>query len=185
MHRSLSCLALALALAGCASAEEKKTTFVAPPVPAAAEEEPGEAPSVEPQEEVETFGDPLGTKSPVVSLADLLAKAEAFEGKTIRTSGVVRAVCTKRGCWMEVRPEEVREGATMRVKFFGYAFFMPKDSRGAKLTIEGKAHVTRYTADEVAYLEGEGATFDEKNADGSVDLVTFTATGVEMRGRNK
>jgi hypothetical protein len=151
------------------------------PTETPADETPGER---EP-EEGEVFGDPLDPNAPEVKLEDLLTKPLAFVGKKVTTVGTVRAVCQKRGCWMEIRPEEQREGATMRVTFFGYSFFVPKDSRGANVKVQGTLSMLKLTAEEVQHLEAEGATFPEKNADGSADQPVFTAKGVEMRGRVK
>lgn len=153
----------------------------------AATQPPGteEATPADTEEEAELFGAPLKQNAPEVALSDLLANPIAHVGKSITTSGTVRAVCQKRGCWMEVRPEEQLEGDTLRVNFFNYSFFMPKDSRGANVKMQGTLSLAKLTPEEVAHLESEGATFSKKNADGTVDQAVFTAKGVEMRGRVK
>lgn len=135
--------------------------------------------------EAETFGDPINPKTPEVSLADVLADPEAYRNKTITTFGVVRQVCQKRGCWAEIRPEEARESETMRVTFQGYAFFLPKDSRGANVKIEGRVSVQLLSPEEVTYHESEGATFTNKREDGSAISTMFVASGVEMTNRKK
>lgn len=139
-----------------------------------------------PQEEepFELFGAALG-ESPDVDFAAVIADPKAFAKQKIITSGVVRQACQARGCWMDVRPEKDRSGASITVRFKNYKFFVPLNSRGARVRMEGVTKVSTLSATEVAHLEEEGATFDNKNADGSVDTVEFTATGVEMRGRKQ
>jgi uncharacterized protein DUF4920 len=122
---------------------------------------------------------------PFVSLSELLAKGESYKDKVVTTEGMVRQVCQKRGCWAEIRPQEARESETMRVTFFGYAFFMPKDSRGAKVKVQGTVSVKLLTAEEVEHLEGEGGTVQNKKPDGTAIAMQFIAKGVEMRGRTK
>jgi hypothetical protein len=158
--------------------------------PTANEETPGEeAPGAEeetaPKPEAETFGDPIDPNTPVVALAEVLANPEAFKDKQITTHGTVRQVCQKRGCWAEIRPEEARESETMRVTFKGYAFFLPKDSRGSNVKIEGSVSIQLLSPDQVEHLESEGATFTNKKPDGSAIGTEFVAVGVEMTGRKK
>ncbi|MBX3219675.1 MAG: DUF4920 domain-containing protein [Labilithrix sp.] len=151
-----------------------------PEEPAAAEDE-----ELPPAAEAETFGDPLNPKTPVVALSEILANPESFKDKQITTEGTVRQVCQKRGCWAEVRPEDARDSETMRVTFKGYAFFLPADSRGAKVKIEGKVSVQLLTAEQVQHLEAEGATFTNKKPDGSALMTEFVASAVEMTDRKK
>jgi hypothetical protein len=151
----------------------------APQEETAAEEE------VPPQPEAEMYGDPVDPNTPVVPLSDVLANPESFKDKQITTNGTVRQVCQKRGCWAEIRPGDARESETMRVTFKGYAFFLPKDSRGATVKIEGRVSVQLLSAEQIAHLEEEGATFTNKKPDGSAIMTEFVASGVEMTGRKK
>ncbi|MBX3216155.1 MAG: DUF4920 domain-containing protein [Labilithrix sp.] len=148
----------------------------------AAGEEEDELP---PAAKAEKFGDAIDPNTPVVPLAEILANPESFKDKQITTHGTVRQVCQKRGCWAEIRPEEARESETMRVTFKGYAFFLPTDSRGAKVKIEGRVSVQLLTPEQVAHYEAEGATFDSKKPDGSALIAEFVAAGVEMTDRKK
>jgi hypothetical protein len=155
-----------------------------PAVVAQEEETPAEEQAA-PAPEAETYGDPVDPNTPVVPLADVLANPEAYKDKQITTEGTVRQVCQKRGCWAEIRPGESRDSETMRVTFKGYAFFLPKDSRGATVKIEGKVSIQLLSAEQVTHLEEEGATFTNKKPDGSAIMTEFVAAGVEMTGRKK
>jgi hypothetical protein len=135
-------------------------------------------------EPFELFGEELGT-SPEIDLEDLVANPTAYRNKKIITSGVVRQSCQTRGCWMDVRPKDQREATSVTVRFKNYGFFVPLNSRGASVRMEGITEVTTMTADEVKHMEDEGAVISNKKADGSAEIVEFTASGVEMRGRTK
>lgn len=140
-------------------------------------------PEPEVQEEApELFGKPLKEGVTIVAFEDLVANATAYKGATIETSGAVRANCTKRGCWMEVRSATDTASAAITVRFYNYSFFVPLDSRGSNVRIQGKMNVVTLSAAEVRELEAEGGTV-EKLPDGTAQAITFIATGVEMRGR--
>ncbi|MES2797700.1 MAG: DUF4920 domain-containing protein [Bacteroidota bacterium] len=53
-----------------------------------------------------------------------------------RITGIVEDVCQAAGCWMKIN---TAEGKTMRVTFKDYAFFVPKNIAGKKVTFEGIA----------------------------------------------
>ena len=50
---------------------------------------------------------------------------------------------------------------------------------------DGVVAINKLTATEVAHLEEEGASFANKNPDGTVTQVEITAIGVEMCGRDR
>jgi hypothetical protein len=60
------------------------------------------------------------------------------------------------------------------VTFEGYAFFVPKDSTGRDVVVEGRLKVEKPREDVVAHLKGEGATQADKG-------VSVVASGVEIR----
>jgi hypothetical protein len=86
---------------------------------------------------------------------------------------------------MDVRPEEDRAALSLTVRFLDYGFFVPLNSRGARVRMEGVTEITTMTAAEVKHMEDEGAEVSGKKADGTAEHVEFTASGVEMRGRKK
>jgi hypothetical protein len=177
---------LALALCGLLACSSNETKTAAPaPAPAvepAPEETPVETPPAE--EPYELFGAKLANREEV-AFETLLADPAAYRGKKIITTGVVRQNCQKRGCWMDVRPQEDRAALSLTVRFLDYEFFVPLDSRGARVRMEGVTKVTTLTAEEVKHMEDEGAVVQGKKPDGTADSVEFTASGVEMRGRKK
>jgi hypothetical protein len=116
----------------------------------------------------ELFGQPL-QGLPAASLADVLARPET--GRTVRLEGVIERVCVNKGCWLALKQGD----ESVHVTFAGYAFFVPKDSAGRRVTLEGKVVVKQPKPDEVAHLQGEGAGAS------AAAKVSIEATGVELR----
>ncbi|MFN3801528.1 DUF4920 domain-containing protein [Belliella pelovolcani] len=89
---------------------------------------------------------------------NLLAEGE-FEGKVV---GEIKEVCTKKGCWMTL---DLPNGETMRVTFKDYGFFVPLNSQGYPVIIEGVA--TRSVTDVATlkhYAEDAGKSQEEIDA---------------------
>lgn len=137
-----------------------------------------------PAEKAERFGAKIKSTNEV-ALEKIVSSPSAYAKQTFVTSGVVRQNCQKRGCWMDVRPEEDRDGASVTVRFKDYGFFIPLSSRGAKVRMEGIVKVTTMSAEQVADMEAEGAIVPGKKEDGSAQIIEITANGVEMTGRKK
>jgi hypothetical protein len=113
------------------------------------------------------FGKPLAGLRPV-SLEQLLRSP--VDGQTVRVAGRVDAVCRNKGCWLELKQGD----ASVHVTFEGYSFFVPKDSAGREVVLEGRVRVAKPAPEERLHLEAEGAA---KAAAG----VSIEATGVEIR----
>ena len=116
--------------------------------------------------------------APAVKLAELLAKPQVHEGKTVRVEGQVRKACEKKGCWMELA--EGAKGAGVRVTFKDYGFFVPLDSAGSAARVEGVVKVTELSENRAKHYEGEGAIVP-RGTDGKPREVQLVATGVELR----
>lgn len=126
--------------------------------------------------EARRFGKPL-EGLPVTPLAQVLAHPEA--GKRVRLEGSVSAVCQNKGCWLvlEQGPSKVH------VTFEGYSFFVPKDSAGNTVVLEGTVRVQEPKRDAVEaasavgrheHLQSEGA------GEAAAARVSIEATGVEL-----
>jgi hypothetical protein len=121
--------------------------------------------------EVVKRGDAIPADAKVTPLAQVLEKPEAFTKDAVVTEGTVEAVCSAKGCWMEL--------GGMHVTFKDYGFFVPKESKGMKARIAGVTEVKTLSKEEADHLEHEGATI-KRNDDGTAREVSFVASGVEL-----
>ena len=126
-----------------------------------------------------TYGAPIRDGGESATLAQVLAKPEAYADREVTLSGEVRQACTVKGCWMELAPTaDAPAGA--RVTFKDYGFFVPTDSRGAHARVQGLVSVKAVAPGEVAHMESEGGTVGGKTPDGGAREVRIVATGVEL-----
>jgi hypothetical protein len=126
------------------------------------------APATAGDSAVTRFGKPLKGLKPT-PLSEVLASPK--DGDTVRFEGKAETVCRNKGCWVTVRDGD----ASVHVTFEGYSFFIPKDSAGKKVVLEGKVKVKAPDPDEVAHLKGEGA------GKAAASRVSVEAYGVELR----
>ena len=121
------------------------------------------------------FGAPLGD-SPKVALADLVKDPVSYSGKTVKTEGIVSAVCQGSGCWMTLKSGD----QAVRVTFKDYAFFVPIDSAGATAVMEGVFSVktipeatAKHYAEETPGGKPDAIKGDQKE-------LSLVASGVEL-----
>jgi hypothetical protein len=116
------------------------------------------------------------TPGPTVALTALLSNPKQYADQSVITEGHVQRACSRKGCWMEIG-----EGDTAcRVTFKDYGFFVPTDSAGAQARVQGRITTQRVEPSRVAHLEGEGARFRNREADGSATEVQFIASAVQL-----
>jgi len=108
-----------------------------------------------------------------------LAKPADFADKTVEVQGVIVRSCKTEGCWMEMADKE--GGKSVRVTFGDHAFFIPLNSAGMKVRVQGKFKTKVLPKEHVDHLiNDDGAKFDNRNPDGTVTEVSFDATGVVL-----
>ncbi|HBP21078.1 MAG TPA: hypothetical protein DEA08_25240 [Planctomycetes bacterium] len=119
------------------------------------------------------------SQSEAVRLPALAKVIDRLHGRPIRLDGRISDVCRKKGCWMVLR----EGGEEIRVRFKDYAFFVPRDSAGREVIVEGIA--TRKTIPEAEarhYAEESGDPEAAKKIKGPQQVLAFTATGAEILG---
>lgn len=117
--------------------------------------------------------------APKVELAALMKDPAAQEGKTVALEGKVRQACQKKGCWMELADGDSK-GPGVRVKFKDYGFFVPLDSAGSTVKVEGVVSVTELSEEQAKHYEGEGAQV-ARGKDGKPREIQLVASGLELR----
>jgi len=104
------------------------------------------------------FGEEITTDG-AIPLADMVSQLGEKDTVFTKVSGVVEAVCKKKGCWMNIVNDN---GDEVFVKFKDYGFFMPLDCEGAKVVMDGYATVEETSVEELRhYAEDEGKSKDE------------------------
>lgn len=112
-----------------------------------------------------------------VNATTVLHHPEEYAGKTVVLDGAPAAVCPKKGCWMLFNDS----GRQMRVTFKDYGFFVPLDSAGRRMRMEGVLSVkTVSEADAKHYLEDQGKLDEARRLKGDQKELSFVATGVEI-----
>jgi hypothetical protein len=128
------------------------------------------------------YGDVV-KESDVVSTAMLVQKVEASGTFTGKVSGKINEVCTNKGCWFAM---ELPNGSSMRVTFKDYGFFIPTNSQGFLITIEGVATLSETDVETLRhYAEDQGKSKEEVAA---ITLpkkeITFEASGVLIKAKS-
>ncbi len=157
--RSFTVLVVAgsLALAACGRAPEQAT-----PAP-----EKATATNLKPLAQ-KKFGAAI-TEKTTVALDDLVLEHGAqFASKTVRTEGVVSAVCKSMGCWMALGDT----AGQAHIKMAGHSFFVPKDASGHRAVVQGTVLKPVNSNDECAQ--------EAKAQTGAVAKVEIEATAVEF-----
>lgn len=125
------------------------------------------------------YGD-LIEEHAVISTIELLGKLES-EGKfSGKISGEIKEVCTKKGCWFSM---DLPNGESMRVTFKDYGFFVPTNSQGFPIVIEGMATLSQTDVETLKhYAEDQGKSKEEVEAITEPKKeITFEATGVMIK----
>lgn len=127
------------------------------------------------------YGDVV-KEADVVTTAILVQKVEAAGTFTGKVSGKINEVCTNKGCWFAM---ELPNGSKMRVTFKDYGFFIPTNSQGFPITIEGVATLTETDVETLRhYAEDQGKFKEEVEAiTAPKKEITFEASGALIKAK--
>jgi hypothetical protein len=127
------------------------------------------------------YGD-IVQEEEVLSAAEMVSKVEnegSFSGKI---AGEIKEVCTKKGCWFAM---ELPNGQSMRVTFKDYGFFIPTNSKGFPIVMEGVATLSETDVETLRHFaEDQGKSKEEVEAITEPKKeITFEATGVVIKAK--
>ena len=126
-----------------------------------------------------TRGDALAKGVKKVSVEKALKDPSKYSEKTVALQGVVVKSCKMEGCWAEIADKD--GGKSVRVTFGDHKFFIPVNAAGMSVKAQGVFVTKVLDKEHVDHLiKDDGATFANRNADGTVTEVSFNATGVEL-----
>jgi hypothetical protein len=128
------------------------------------------------------YGDVV-KEADVVTTATLVQKVESAGTFTGKVSGNIKEVCTNKGCWFAM---ELPNGSSMRVTFKDYGFFIPTNSQGFPITIEGVATLSETDVETLRhYAEDQGKSKEEVAAITSPKKeITFEASGALIKAKS-
>ena len=117
-----------------------------------------------------------------VAINAVLAEPAKWNGKTVKVSGQVGAVCQKKGCWMTLGTGEPG-GKSVRISFKDYGFFVPKDCIGRQATVEGEFAVSAPSAAQAQHDAKESVKPGQTPPPVAVprEVLALVATGVDLR----
>ncbi|WP_212744842.1 DUF4920 domain-containing protein [Hymenobacter jeollabukensis] len=185
MKRTLLALAAATALFTACQQQQPADTAAADKASATESnaEAEAEAHSEGPQAKTTAAGKIYGAEvteegaQPMSALPAVLGQQDSAKVKLI---GEATDVCQAKGCWMTL---QTADGKPMRVRFKDYAFFVPKDSKGKTVVIDGWAHREEISvADQQHYAKDAGKSDKEVAAiTKPQQQLTFMADGVLIK----
>ena len=108
-----------------------------------------------------SFGDRITSKNslPLEQIAIKIQNLKDGEKIPLKFSSRIKEVCSKKGCWMRL---PLNETSQMMVRFKNYSFFMPLDSNGKEVIVEGFAYFKEISVQELRhYAEDVGDSKEE------------------------
>jgi hypothetical protein len=125
------------------------------------------------------YGDTI-TAEEAVPAPQLYAMMEGNEQLSVKLSGTIEECCQKKGCWMKV---DMGDGKTMRVSFKDYAFFVPMNSAGKEVIMEGVATMEETSVESLRHFAEDAGKSKEEIAaiTASKKELVFEASGVILK----
>lgn len=133
-----------------------------------------------------SFGDKISADK-AITKEEMAKKFEDLNvGDTINVKFVskIDAVCQKKGCWIKVPLDDKKQSF---VKFKDYAFFMPMNSAGSEVILNGKAFKNEISVKELQHYAKDAGKSEEEIAKITEPKVTysFLADGVLLEAKNE
>lgn len=121
-----------------------------------------------------------------VSMAQLLAEPNKWEGKRVRVEGEVTDVCQMRGCWFEMAGAQ--PGEKMRFKVVDGVMTFPTSAKGNFAVAEGTVRKIPLTLEQTKKAlaheaEETGKTFDPDQVKEPMTIVRLDGTGAVLRAK--
>jgi hypothetical protein len=125
------------------------------------------------------FGEPID-KEGAISLSEVISRFSEQDSFAVKISGVIDAVCQKKGCWMTMM---INDDEEMMVKFKDYDFFIPMDVAGKEVIIDGYLFREVQSVDEQRHYaeDAEMSTEDIEKITVPKEIYSFEASGVLIK----
>ncbi len=110
------------------------------------------------------YGQPLTLKH-VTNVADILESPDSYVDKKVLIEGTVVAVCSHRGCWMDIAAKKAFK--QIRVKVADGDIVFPLSAKGREALVEGMVERLHFSREDIIrwrrhQAEQHGTEFDPK-----------------------
>jgi hypothetical protein len=120
------------------------------------------------------------TGTDIMKVSEAVEQIDDVTDKTVVLEGTLKQVCQSRGCWMVVEDA----GKSVRVRFVDYGFFVPWESAGKKVRMQGtikRDTVSEETARHWAEVSDDPDVKPE-DIHGDQEVFMMMATAVAIEG---
>jgi hypothetical protein len=126
------------------------------------------------------YGAEITKPEPVLIVSHAVEHLSEYADESVVIEGVIKQVCQSRGCWMVIE----EGGKSIRVRFADYGFFVPWESAGKPVIVQGTISVETVSEERARHWAEEAGDPDINPDDihGDQEVVMFMATGVSIRG---
>lgn len=117
--------------------------------------------------------------TPATEMVRIVEKEGTFEGKI---TGEITEVCSEKGCWLKM---DLPNGKSMRVTFKNYEFFVPKNSQGFPMILEGVATLSETSVKTLQHYAKDAGKSEEEIAQITEPKleISFEAIGVKIKDK--
>ncbi len=125
-----------------------------------------------------SYGTPVKVSTQTISLSELIKDPKKYEGRMLSVTAKIRDACQRKGCWMMLQDGQ----HLMRIRFKGYKFFVPTNSKGYIATVVGTAREAMIPAKIVQhYAEESGDKSALRKVYKPQKVIAFTAHFVTLQ----
>lgn len=132
---------------------------------------------VETGENYEVYGNEFPDDAQYFALNYLIENSSIFEGQQVATTGKIKEVCQKKGCFFILTNED--EDRSARITFKDYEFFIPTNSAGNKVRLVGEFKVNELSEEKAKHY-AEDAGEDPEDIEGAQQEYGLIATSVKI-----
>lgn len=132
---------------------------------------------VETGENYEVYGSEFPDDAQYFALNYLIENSSIFEGQQVATTGKIKEVCQKKGCFFILSEEDGDRNA--RITFKDYEFFIPTNSAGKEVRLIGEFRMNELSEEKAKHY-AEDAGEDPKDIKGPKQEYNLVASSVKI-----
>ncbi|MDZ7773870.1 MAG: DUF4920 domain-containing protein [Balneolaceae bacterium] len=133
---------------------------------------------VEQTDDYRVFGSAFEEEGEILAIDSVIASAEQYDGQRLKAEGTIKQVCQKKGCFFMLESE----GVQARITFKDYGFFIPTNTAGLTVKVDGTFAVKELSEEQAKHY-AEDAGEDADAISGPQQEYTLVATSVKIMDR--